>query len=506
MGKRKALSSSMAILLAVLITACGGGGSGRDSQEPPVSGPSETDAKDASQEKPRLRALLPFERFDPNLDPVAQYLKDTTGYDVKYEQLPAEEPDEKLNLLMANKEPYDYLMLYDTQFYKLVSSGALEPLDELIEQYGANMKKVISEKSWNKAKYNGKIYAIPQSGTGANVSHGLVMRQDWMDELGLQPPKDLDQFYELLKTIKEKKQVIPLTGGKNAVFPDIALAFGITTVWKEQDGKLIYHTEDPAIKEYLVFMNKLYEEGLIDSEWPINTMDNSIQKMASGKAAMMSISWWSAPNLVNAFHKNFPDTELTIFPYMQTKDGISVVQASGDGVGGYAVIPKFSKNKEETMKYLDMKFDADIFKGLVVGEEGVHHTVENGKYYPVFPKFFDERNNSSYFLTGVDEENYPTYWQARLRKDPIIQHHFETYLENAEGIMVFDPITYAPPIEEVTKNVQKLAKMAEDMYIKIIGGADSIDNYDKFLMQWRADGGEEMMKAANEWYQEYKKQ
>ncbi|EJW19750.1 extracellular solute-binding protein family 1 [Paenibacillus alvei DSM 29] len=221
--------------------------------------------------------------------------------------------------------------------------------------------------------------------------------------------------------------MIPLTGGKVPVHPDIASVFGLTTPWLERDGKIIHAVETPEMKEYLKFMNTLYKEGLIDSEWGINTADKSIEKMASGKAAMYSPGWWIAPNLENAVAKNFPNAKLAIVPVLKDKSGKARVGTPGNTINYYIAIPKFAKHKEDAIKWLDMKFDKDIFKGIAIGEEGVHHKYENGSYSPVMPKFSDERTNASAFLTGVDEKNYPIYWQARLKKNPFVESYFNTF-------------------------------------------------------------------------------
>ncbi|WP_238555731.1 hypothetical protein [Paenibacillus alvei] len=43
-------------------------------------------------------------------------------------------------------------------------------------------------------------------------------------------------------------------------------------------------------------------------------------------------------------------------------------------------------------------------------------------------------------------------------------------------------------------------KYQEDTFINYISGTESLDNYDQFLAEWHAQGGADMVKAANEWY------
>lgn len=488
-------------IVALSLTAAGcGGSSGADPSASPASSPSAA-ASQAPKEAPKepVRMLMQYGRFDPNKDFVAQLIKSKTGYDVNYEMLPAENADEKLNLMVANKEEFDIMKLNAAQFAKLASSGALEPLDDLLKTYGPNVMKAINKESWESVTVNGKKYAVPETGSGLAIGEGLVVRQDWMDELGLKAPTNTDELYTVLKTIKEKKNIVPLTGSKDSIYGDIAFAFGVLTDWKDVNGTLVHKAELPEMKDFLAYMNKLNAEGLLDPELPINTAAKAIEKFASGKAAVYKLAYWNAPNTMTALTKNFPQAKVSVIPYLKDKSGKITVGTTG-GTSWFISVPKASKHKESAMGLIDAKLKPETFKELAIGQEGVHHEVKDGKYFPILPKFNDDMNNGSVFMTGVDEKNYPTYWQARVRKDPVLQSYYETFQKHAEGHFVMDPMSFAPPIDAVSKNKQKLIKLLDDSVLKFISGTEPVANYGKFLDQWKAEGGADMVKAANDWY------
>ncbi|WP_010274143.1 extracellular solute-binding protein [Paenibacillus senegalensis] len=502
MHRKKTVVLSTAAL-TLLISACSGGSQPTSSPSAsPSSSPSPSASNGAQvEEKPVLRQLMPYGRFEADKEPVAIFLEEQTGYKVEYEMLPAEQPDEKLNLLMANKEPYDFMKIGRNQFAKLVTSGALEPLNDLLDQYGHNLRAAIAEESWQAATIDGKIYAIPETGGGITIGTSLVVRKDWMDELNLEIPTNTAELKEVLRELKAKKNVIPLTmmGSLESVYPEIAGTFGLTTDWVEQDGQLVHSVETDAAKNYLAYMAELYSEGLVDSELGINTSAKAIEKFTSGQAAMYRLAWWDAEAVVEALKKNFPEAEIAIIPYLKNDQG-EINLAGSAGANFYTVIPSFAKNKEHAMQYLDMKLQEDIFKGLAIGMEGEHFEFKDDKYYPLNPKFNDEWNNASSFMTGVDERVYPTYWQARVRKNIHVQTYFETYQENAGDNIHTDPLAFAPPIENVSKNVQKLKQLKDDNFINFISNVKPLSEYDSFIREWKAQGGEEMTTAANEWY------
>lgn len=456
--------------------------------------------------KPTLRLLGPNNGtdYDPNNYPVQKMLEEKTGYKVQYEALPAENADDKLNLLMANKEPYDILKLTPGQFIKLANEGALEPLDDLLKQYGQTILKVTAPETFVGAKVNGKIYGIPEKNAKDSIGTALAIRQGLLDELNLKVPTTIDEFYTFLKTIKDKKGIIPLsTSNTQAIVMEIAGAFGVCTYWEESGGKLRYRGENPGMKEYLAFMNKLYQEGLLDQEMPANTSAKVQEKFISGKAAVIQYAWWSAPTIIPALQKTFPNEKLALIPPLKGKDGKSSNWIN-KGVSWYIAVPKVSKNKEEAIKYINMKLQPDIFKLMTIGEKDVHYTEKNGEYYPILPKFFDERGRADWYLTGTDQEAYAKLWLVRLRKDPNLEEAFNQ-IQKQMPVGKANPDAFAPPLPNASKYGQKLGKLETDTLVKFIAGADKLENYDKFLEQWKTQGGTDCLKEVNDWYAASKK-
>ena len=66
-------------------------------------------------------------------------LKETTGYDVEYYALPAENADEKLVMEVAGGASYDIIQCSPDQFQTLMSQGALMPLNDLLDVYGQDI-------------------------------------------------------------------------------------------------------------------------------------------------------------------------------------------------------------------------------------------------------------------------------------------------------------------------------------------------------------------------------
>ena len=225
-------------------------------------------------EKPVLRILGYNASFDPNADPIAKEIEDTTGYHVEYFMLPAENADEKLNVELSSSSNYDIVMLLASQYHKLVGQGALLPLDDLIEEYGGNIKAAIQPETWKSCQLNGVTYALPyRKEYTKDVTDFIMVRKDLLDAINVPIPTTLQEFYDALVAVKAAyPDMIPFTGpgsteamagSSGTISPTINSAFGIYTNWQEVDGRLVNVVEQPRLKEDLDFLRKLYSEGLI---------------------------------------------------------------------------------------------------------------------------------------------------------------------------------------------------------------------------------------------------
>ena len=78
-------------------------------------------------------------------------LEEKTGYHVQYDLLPSDNVEEKLNLILSSQDDYDGIQImgtYKDKYYDYANQGALLELDELIDEYGPNIKEALSDDTW----------------------------------------------------------------------------------------------------------------------------------------------------------------------------------------------------------------------------------------------------------------------------------------------------------------------------------------------------------------------
>ncbi|WJH33776.1 extracellular solute-binding protein [Paenibacillus sp. CC-CFT747] len=389
--------------------------------------------------------------------------------------------------------------------------GALLDLGPLLDKYGPNIKASLSPETLESAKIDGKLYGIPTSAT-ESAAASLMIRQDWLDKLGLKVPTTTDELAAVLKAFKEKDpggngdKNVPLAIKSDAPFVEnLAGAFGLANNWNALDGKLAPRVLDPAYKDYVTYMNGLYKDGLLDKEFAINKDANVKEKFSSGKAGVIPMSWSDVPSLTDALKKNQPDAKWTYLPALKGPGGKSGL-GMASGWDRVTYIPKSSKHPEEAIKWMNAKLEKDTFKLMAIGEEGKHHTFKDGAYTPILPIFADERNQANNFLMGADEKNYPTYWQARVRKDMRLFDAWD-YLNNKlpADVRFSDPLGKSPFLPEFSRNNGSLTAMMNEQTIKYVMGVDGFASYDAFVQKYKAAGGEASVKEVNDWYGKTKK-
>lgn len=460
-------------------------------------------------EKPTLKILMPYQSFDPNEDISAKKIMQKTGYNVEFSMLPQRNADEKLMMEMAAGTEYDLIRLSALQFGQLAGQNTLHPLDDVLQKFGENILNSGSERAWNSAKLNGVTYGIPyDSDKNPENPEGIIMagvgvRSDILEELSLSIPKDPDSFYATLKAIKEAKNISPLTG-TGGFIPTIGSGFDLpSSDWCVVNDKAVARIKLPQTQAYLEYIAKLYREGLLDPDWPINKQETINQKFVSGKAVMTNMFFWDIPTIIDALKQNNPKAEIEFITPLSGSKGIPNITMS-IGIETYEAIPKTSQNAEHAIRYTNLRSDPEIFVSTFIGEEGVHYEINAGKYFPILPAF-DEYKNAKQF-TGLPPKDSFQMWQARARKTPEMAVAYEKMNANVSKDMItVDYFEYANSIPEVQKYRMSLKKLEDDFYIKSMVSNEPMDKLlAQFIDNWEAQGGKELETAMNEWYQNNK--
>lgn len=274
---------------------------------------------------------------NPNDRLIFKRLQEETNVEINWTCFVSDQFADKKNLALANaKNLPDGLFNADMSDYDLLryaKQGVIIPVEDLIEQYMPNLKKVLDENPTYKEMItapDGHIYSFPwieQLGSGKEAIQAIggmpFINKAWLDKLGLEIPKTTAELEKVLIAFKENDmagdgQTIPMSfimNGGNEDMGFILGAFGDgygdvpDHIAVSNDKEVVYTATQEGYKEGLIWMHDLAEQGLIDPE--AYTQDWSTY-VAKGKAGRYGVLFsWDAANVVDDMSNYVPLPALT---------------------------------------------------------------------------------------------------------------------------------------------------------------------------------------------------
>ncbi|HCS72365.1 MAG TPA: hypothetical protein DIW17_00620 [Clostridiales bacterium] len=459
-------------------------------------------------EKPELNILTWYTPYNMEEQPPYNVVEEITGYKINWFNLPLENSDDKLMLEVSGGSSYDLLMRINSQpANQLQVQNALMDIKLMLEKYGNNILSAVSDMALDSVTTeDGMIYGIPHeafSGTGYGVMRGGIgFNTKYLDDLGMELPTNLDDFYTVLKAYTNKTDKPALTTVATGWVSYIMAGFGMGDAgWYEVDGEYLPRIKHPAMVDYLAFMQKLYKENLLDNDMPINTGATAIEKLTNGTVLAYPIMFWDIDSIYQAFDAVGMDAKIEVATHLAKDAETDPVIYVAQGVSYLTLVPKTAKNPEHAVNWFNTISDNDNFKEIYIGEEGVAHEVKDGAYYPLFPTFNDY-NHADMYVGVNDAENAFQMWQARARKTDAMAEMYEQMNARADEYKVisyYEP--YAASLEAVRNNQSALNTMVNDKLIQAIAsGEDAQTVVDDIIEEWENTGGLDYETAMKEWY------
>ena len=474
--------------------------------------------------KPTLKVLMPNSGKTTeavNADPTAQLIAQLTGYNVEYDQLPADATT-TLNTIFLEQDKYNLMKLTKDQFSDLVQQDVLLDITDALAIYAPDVLANISKESWEVVTINGRIYGIPERASSDNIENPIVLNYDLMLENNLDVPETLEEFENVLKVLTEKLGRPALTFDKfTPLVYAISSAFGIYSYWQEYDingtKEVRFYMNAPRYSEYVEYMHGLYAKGYIDQEVATNSAADATNRFVNSfdansggaKAGAFACSLWTVPAIVTGLEQKGinTDNELTnelayVRALKENANDPEKVYRSG-GYTYITAIPFYMASEAGyALDWMNSKIKdtetEDNFRQIVLGEEGVHWTMTSEGYYPINPAFA-EKDQASYYMTGSNETKYTDYWLARVRKQPELERAWNELMENADEVGVSNIVDYTPPIAAYTSNRANIETNAQDwFYMMLRDGTGRLSEYTtKLNGQYKCS---EATAAINSWY------
>ncbi len=286
---------------------------------------------------------------------------------------------ETVSMTIASRELPDVMVVNDMDMLQLlVDNDLIEDLTQVYEDCTSSRIKDIynsyGSEILDNVTFNGKLMALPET----NIDDGpslCWLRKDWMDKLGLDAPKTVEDVENIVHEFVQKDpggngkgETVglvcddELTGGCGYSYEyqnDIIFAsFGaFPKQWiYNKDGEVVYGSVQNEAKAALGKLRQMYQQGTLDNNFLMRESSNIIELIVSGKCGSFFGPWWSPNNpLMSAMQKN-PNAEWQPYLIQTDKDGQTSF-ASQNPNDKYVVVRKGYKHPEIVMKIVSVLFD-----------------------------------------------------------------------------------------------------------------------------------------------------
>ncbi|OZB91260.1 extracellular solute-binding protein [Paenibacillus sp. XY044] len=486
--------------LTLVVTACGGKDQGA------TSGNGEAGSK---QGPLQLTMMLPTYSAEqmPATSSVLQSLEEKTSTKLTVSWVPSSSYTDKLSATVASGELPKVFVALEPKASFIVNaarSGMFWEVGPYLKDY-PNLSKM-SDIVLKNVSIDGKIYGLYRERDLARF--GLMIRQDWLTNLGLQPPKNMDELYTVLKAFatgdpdQNGKQdsiglAVGMQGNNIAGFKDILAYLGGPNEWEVKDGKLIPAHMTEAYMETMKFYKKLYDEKIINQDFALVQDGRAV--MYKGNAGLWIDNMLDGKNIEDNIKKVDPNAKINLINRIAGPQGERT--RAGSGYLGMYMIPKTNVKTEDELKqilaYFDRVSDKDIQNLMKYGMEGKHYTIENGSYKPnEDPKVKAEITDGSQFMILQDQVvNYGTELEKLSSK--LFQDNVKIAIANPAAAFISNT--------EIEKG-KELSKIIQDATVKFIMGAATEDDWKKAVDQWLQGGGSKIIEEFNAQYAESAKQ
>lgn len=517
------------LIIGLVMVGCGGdeditkqpdGGNGTEEQ---TDSNSREDAEDEAEpaEVDYPDEVTYWALLDPNTAVAAKDLNDMTAYK-KIEEItgtrvewihPPGDRHEQFNLMMSNRSDLPDIIEYGWLSVprgpdEAIADGTILRLNELIDDHAPNFKKYLDENP-EIAKMimtdEGNIYAFPfliEDDDMLLVVKGPMLRQDWLDTLGLGRPTTIDEWETVLTAFRDED---PNGNGEADEIPlllelgDMKYNGAFSSAWGNipwfynDNGTVKFGGIEPEFKEFLTTMSDWYNKGLLDPDFNITDHDLKNAKMTGEQlGALYAFAGSGIGFYAGLMAEENPDFNLVAAGHPSLEPG-------GKAALGFknhpfrgepmAAITAGVENPEEIVKWLDFGYSEEGHMLFNFGFEGETYEMIDG-----YPTYTDEilNNPDGLPVTQAMGIHFRAGYNGIMVQDKrYIEQYYELDAQKEAGGIWGDSADFdikMPPITMTADENQEYANIMGDletyfdeMFVRFIMNAEPLDNFDQFV-------------------------
>lgn len=469
-----------------------------------------------------------------------RYLKDVLNVQNKdeFEAANGDPYDQKVSMAVATGDIPDIMKVDATTLKQLVDGDMIADLTDAYKNCATDKIKQMYDsyngRALESATFDGKLMALPSTQC-ANAPTMLWVRQDWMDKLGLQAPKSMDDVENILQQFLTKDpgnngagKTIGLVASSNigGVYGGLFQMDNVLGMynafpgqWIEEDGKVVFGSTTNNMKKGLTRVAEMFKKGLIDPQMAVRQGDDVTSLIVNGQAGAFFGPWWAPDYPLNDAKKLNPNAQWVPYIIPTNSDGSYTTYTQNPASEFYVVKKGFEHpellvkiasvindkmvyedyGKQELMDYIKQGVDSGVRPvGILINDYNA--TIDMYKNIDLALK--GEKDPES---LGADKGNYEKCKDYLANSNSPSADAWSGYTSR----MVAPKLMSETKINEVnpvffgqTKSMKlkwaNLQKLQDETFLKIVTGEAPIDSFDVFVSTWKSTGGDEITKEVED--------
>ena len=548
---KKLVALLLSLALVLSLGACGGnGGSSTSSEASPSSTTEESGAAAESGDESQAETAETGEFQLPIVDEPTtlsyfvaddsnaaimttdwndnefyQEMERRTGVHLEFEMVSSADYQTNFNLMIASGNLADMIYVGASYYAEgvdaAIDDGYFLDLTDLVDEYMPNYEKVRTSDvqyellSTTDSGRLGAVYELRQSKQGPWL--GLWIRQDWLDDLGLDTPVTFDDYHEVLTAFKnEKGATAPLIlnfSGSDGEFGTMSGGLNVLNSWQlDETGKVNFGPYMDAWKEYVTIMHQWYTEGLIDPDFmATDERTADMAKVVTGASGLFA-ALYTMPSVYEAASED-PNMDLApVNPPVMNEGDEGHIRLRDSYTSGNTAISADSENWEVALRWLDYLYTEE---GALLANYGVEGDTfefdENGE--PVFTdKILNNENGwtmtqtvASYLCPSAGIANWSDWTRELAGVPEKDQACYDVWSEFSDDWRLPSSVTLTQ--EESTERAALYADIStivKEQTAQFISGALDIEsNWDAYISALEASGMERAIEITQAAYDRY---
>lgn len=481
-----------------------------------AAGSSASPAQATAEEPIEIRFLFDMNQTDTGGvslqdNRYVDYIQEVSGYKVVMESAGGTGGSyiEKLNILLASGNRPDVFQVQPrNNIMSYAADGILADLAPYIYSDDYQIQERMPARAWAPVTEGEHIWAFPYNRQDA-MNQTFFIRKAWMENLDLEIPKTVEEFYEVMRAFTYDD---PDQNGLDDTFGLISerdlgytrafqAAFGASE-YRIIDGKVTPPEVTEEYRDYLEYMHRLASEGILDNE--VFTYNTQIfqDKLKEEKHGMLGEFWhfghapeYFMPDDSRPFGNKIPDVWMVVDFPLNVKTGEKTYNIYSSTNRHYMCISATSDKIADVMGFFDWCISDEGTKFDYLGVPGIEYSEENGVITPLAEKQLAQWMMLAPVKQGNLREGIEKLWMAgAYDPESIIR------LEHSRANGKMDYIAAMLPFNSDLQLANTWTLTEEYRAKAILGTANLTTDWDAYINDWYAMGGQEIIDFYTEWY------